>query len=88
LTLAGSAETSLASLVGATSGSVTQNLYFWANAYAAVPADTIGVLAATITTSYNGTSVVTAATPIPPAFFLMGSGLLGMFGLRRKNKVA
>ena len=26
-----------------------------------------------------------SAVPIPPAFFLMGSGLLGMIGLRRKN---
>ncbi len=88
LPLAGSAETSLGSLVGATSGSVTQNLYFWANGYANDPADYTGVNNFTITTNFNGTSVVTAATPIPPAFFLMGSGLLGMFGLRRKNKVA
>ena len=93
LPLAGSAESSLASLVGATSGSVTQNLYFWANGYANVDADYTGVLAATITTSFNGTTTIgvntpVATTPIPPAFFLMGSGLLGMFGLRRKNNVA
>ena len=30
-------------------------------------------------------SVTVANTPIPPAFFLMGSGLLGMIGLRRKK---
>ena len=85
-----SAESSLGSLVGANSGSVTQNLYFWANGYASVAADYTGALAATITTSFNGTTTIApvATTPIPPAFFLMGSGLLGMFGLRRKNKVA
>ena len=40
-----------------------------------------------ITTNADGTTTVgTSATPIPPAFFLMGSGLLGMFGLRRKQR--
>jgi hypothetical protein len=80
-------EISLASLVGAASGSVTQNLYFL-NGNAA---GSVGQLVASITTSANGSTTVaapTATTPIPPAFFLMGSGLLGMFGLRRKNKVA
>ena len=38
-----------------------------------------------ITTNANGTTTVApAATPIPPAFLLMGSGLLGMVGIRRK----
>jgi hypothetical protein len=82
-------EASLGSLVGATSGSVTQNLYFLDNANGA---NKVGVSVATISTNFDGSTTIvtpnTAATPIPPAFFLMGSGLLGMFGLRRKNKVA
>jgi hypothetical protein len=90
-------EKSLGSLVNASSGSVSQKLYFWADAYGSYAADpnlaNTGVVAATITTSFDGSSTITTPnsatpTPIPPAFFLMGSGLLGMFGLRRKNKVA
>ncbi|MFA7061213.1 MAG: hypothetical protein WC156_10375 [Pedobacter sp.] len=69
----------------------TQTLYFWDNAKAAT-ADTdgrTGVAVAQIITNADGSStIVTANTPIPPAFFLMGSGLLGMFGLRRKVKAA
>jgi hypothetical protein len=46
----------------------------------------IGTVALSLTTNaVNGTTSI-AATPIPPAFFLMGSGLLGMFGLRRKQR--
>lgn len=87
-------EKSLSSLVGANSGSVSQTLYYWANAYGSYEltpalqlAANTGAVAATITTNFDGSTNVTV-TPIPPAFFLMGSGLLGMFGLRRKNKVA
>jgi hypothetical protein len=79
-------EISLAGLVGATSGSVTQNLYYFANANTA---NSVGLQVATITTNFDGSTTINATTtPIPPAFFLMGSGLLGMFGLRRKTKVA
>jgi hypothetical protein len=82
-------EASLTAIIAAGAGSVTQNLYFWNDGLTTVAANKIGVAVATITTSFDGSSTVTtAATPIPPAFFLMGSGLLGMFGLRRKNKVA
>ncbi|MFZ4856669.1 MAG: hypothetical protein ACOYL3_09755 [Desulfuromonadaceae bacterium] len=84
-------EASLASVIGTTGGSVTQSLYFYNSGLTTVAAQKIGVEVATITTSFDGSSTITtptAATPIPPAFFLMGSGLLGMFGLRRKNKVA
>lgn len=56
-------------------------------------AKTPGVLAFTAgITDANGvesltiTNVNTAATPIPAAIYLMGSGLLGMFGLRRKQR--
>lgn len=86
-------EVSIASLIGATSGSVTQALYFWDNALTTVAAQKIGVEAATITTNFDGSTIITsstpaAPTPIPPAFLLMGSGLLGMVGLRRKSKTA
>ena len=87
-------EVSIASLIGASSGSVTQALYFWDKATSTLAADKIGVLAATIVTNADGSTIITssipapAPTPIPPAFLLMGSGLLGMVGLRRKNKVA
>jgi len=79
-------EASLASLVGnAGAAPVAQTLYYFlsGNAGGSIGANT-GV---TILTKADG-STTTSATPIPPAFFLMGSGLLGMFGLRRKNKVA
>ena len=86
-------EVSIASLIGASSGSVTQALYFWDKATSSLAADKIGVLAATITTNFDGSTIITsstpaAPTPIPPAFLLMGSGLLGMVGLRRKSKTA
>lgn len=46
------------------------------------------VLSLTTDTTTGLTSIApaAAATPIPPAFFLMGSGLLGMVGLRRKQR--
>jgi hypothetical protein len=70
----------------------TQSLWYFANPLSTVAADKIGVAVAQIITNADGSTTITAAptaaTPIPPAFFLMGSGLLGMFGLRRKNKVA
>lgn len=80
-------EASLAEMISTGSGSVTQSLYFWNNAATTVAAEKIGVAVATITTNANGSTIIdTANTPIPPAIFLMGSGLLGMFGLRRKAK--
>ena len=82
-------EASLAGVIGSGTGSAVQALYFWENALTTVAAEKIGVLAATITTNADGTSTIVAApTPIPPAFLLMGSGLLGMVGLRRKSKNA
>ncbi len=75
-------EASLASLVNGTATSVSQNLYYFANANVA---GSKGVAVATITTSSNGATTVTT-TPIPAAFYLMGSGLMGLVGLRRRNK--
>ena len=71
-------EANLAAL--ATGGSVTQDIYYFAN-YAIA---STGVKVGSITTNANGSSTVTA-TPIPAAFYLMGSGLLGLVGLRRRN---
>jgi hypothetical protein len=59
----------------------TQELYYW-DGVSATATDT----GESITTNLDGsTTLNVAATPIPPAFFLMGSGLLGMVGLRRKK---
>jgi hypothetical protein len=51
-----------------------------------------GTEVATLTTNADGTLTATslvqgqvAATPIPAAFYLMGSGLMGLVGLRRKK---
>ena len=77
-------EANLASLVNGTATQVKQKLYFFENANTA---NSKGVAVAEITSNADGSSTITT-TPIPPAFFLMGSGLLGMFGLRRKSKAA
>jgi hypothetical protein len=63
----------------------TQELYYW-DGVSATATDT----GTSITTNLDGSTTISsstapAATPIPPAFFLMGSGLLGMVGLRRKK---
>lgn len=81
-------EASLASLISTGSGSATQTLYFWNNANTTVTAEKTGVAVATITTNFDGTTTINTPTPIPAAFYLMGSGLLGLVGLRRRNKVA
>jgi hypothetical protein len=75
-------EANLASLVDGTATSVTQNLYFFSNANLA---NSVGTKVATITTSADGSSTVTT-TPIPAAIYLMGSGLLGLVGLRRRKE--
>lgn len=74
----GIGETSLANLASG----VTQKLYFFADADTAKA----GELALNITTTDTGTTLTPAAAPvpIPPSFLLMGSGLLGMVGIRRK----
>ena len=85
-------EASLASVIGTPDGSAAQTLYYWYNGTTTIAQDKIGFSLASITTLADGSTVITSnlnpTTPIPPAFLLMGSGLLGMVGLRRKNKVA
>ena len=79
-------EASLASL--ATPGSsVSQALYLLTSTSRS--GNTTGLEELVLITNANGSTTieaVPAATPIPPSFFLMGSGLLGMFGLRRKQR--
>ncbi len=74
---------SLTSLTGNTRAQVSQTLYYINDANAD---GTSGIGKATIITS-NSDAVV-MPTPIPPAFLLLGSGLLGMIGLRRKQVIS
>jgi hypothetical protein len=80
----GNTEASLATLA---STPVTQGLWYFAAANNTTAA---GALALTLQTNADGSTTVingnVASTPIPPSFFLMGSGLLGMVGLRRKKR--
>jgi hypothetical protein len=66
----------------------TQSLWFFSDALTTVAANKIGTSVAQIITNNDGSTTVVTATPIPAAFYLMGSGLLGLVGLRRRNKVA
>jgi hypothetical protein len=74
----------------ATTGYVDQAIYSWTGANlsgsGALPNTTV---AFTVRTMTDGSTIINPAAqvpgvPVPPAFFLMGSGLLGMFGIRRK----
>jgi len=80
----GATGTNLASLANSSSPTqVSQTLYYINDANAD---GTPGIGKATIITS--NTDTVVMPTPIPPAFLLMGSGLLGLFGVRRKSNSA
>jgi hypothetical protein len=73
-------EQSLAAL--ATGGTVSTTLYSFVN-----QGGTSGVSTGTatpLTLAVNNSGVTTSATPIPPSFLLMGSGLIGMIGIRRR----
>ncbi|MBT0666133.1 VPLPA-CTERM sorting domain-containing protein [Geobacter pelophilus] len=77
----------------ATGGLVQTNLYFWDNPGLTGTANTTGNKVAVITTLANGSTVLSGgtapvATPIPAAAWLLGSGLLGMVGIRRKSNKA
>jgi len=82
---AGLGEVNLADL--ATKGYVDQYLYFFETPNTL---NSAGVKVATIRTMVDGSSVINPGTPsnvpVPPALFLMGSGLLGLVGIRRKKQ--
>ena len=60
-------EASIATLIEAGTGSVTQILYFWDKATSTLAADKIGVPVATITTHFDGKTVI---SPPPPVTFV------------------
>ena len=68
-----------------TTGYVDQTIYSWTGLLNSAQT---GVANFTVRTMADGSTILgnsnTAAVPVPPAFFLMGSGLLGIFGVRRK----
>jgi hypothetical protein len=77
------AELPLATLVA----NNTQSLWFFDTPTATTVAGKTGVAVAQIITNADGSTTITAvATPIPAAIYLMGSGLLGLVGLRRRNR--
>lgn len=73
-------EMNLAAL--ATGSEVKQNLFFWNNPNTTVAGVKQGLTIKTLST--GGTEV--SNVPVPPALFLMGSGLLGLVGIRRKKQ--
>lgn len=80
----GNAEANLAAL--ASGGSANLSLYYYPTA--TDNAAGTGVKVANLSISTTGTSYSpAAATPVPPSILLMGSGLLGLVGIRRKKTV-
>jgi hypothetical protein len=78
-----------------TTGYVDQTIYSWTNPVngnLGLQNGTAGTASFTVRTMADGSTLINpgaaapAPVPVPPAFFLMGSGLLGMFGIRRKMK--
>ena len=80
--LSANGEMNLAAL--ATGGEVKQNLFFWDNP--SLSSGLAGTKQVTIKTLSTGGTQVASNVPVPPALFLMGSGLLGLVGIRRKKQ--
>lgn len=78
-----SIEANLSALLLGTATSVTQNLYYFANANTSNSVG-VNIKQAQIITNADGSTTVTT-TPIPAAIYLMGSGLLGLVGIRRRK---
>jgi hypothetical protein len=77
----GSTGTSLASLSNGSASSVSQTLYYINDANT----DGVsGIGRATITTSATTATPLISPVPLPPAFLLLGSGLFGLAGVRRR----
>lgn len=65
-----------------TTAYVDTYLYYYATPNA--PTSKAGVQVATIRTFANGSTQIVGQTPIPASILLLGSGLLGLIGVRRK----
>lgn len=70
-------EMSLFSLLGGQ----TQDLYYYAGTFSG---SLTGSVAKTFSLAADGSTVVGSPVPVPPALLLLGSGLLGLIGFRRK----
>lgn len=66
-------EISITALIGASSGSVTQTLYYWSNGLTTVNAEKVGVAVATITTNFDGSTTITAGGSTNPLNGVCGS---------------
>ena len=77
----GAGGVSLSALLSGSASSVDQSLYYFDNANSA---GATGIAKASVVTSAGSTEIL--PTPLPPAIVLMGSGLLGALGLRRKQE--
>jgi hypothetical protein len=78
----GGGEANLAAL--GTTGYVDQSIFYYSN----VNTQGNGQIVATVRTMADGTTQINPnapTTPIPAAVYLLGSGLLGLVGIRRKN---
>lgn len=79
---AGNIEASLADL--ATVGYVDQKLYFWDTPGTVLTS--VAVQGLTLRTLQDGSTLISNnAVPLPASVLLFGSGLLGLFGVRRKS---